>query len=95
MDDYGEEGGRGGHGGRRRGGGMNQIDDSYMPEKGGERGGRGGGGGSGRGGGRGGSGPKMAFNRVVPKFLQQYSSMLERPKYNTEEGDDFFPKKAW
>lgn len=54
-------------------------------------GGRGGGGAGGRGGrgGRGGSGPKekMAFTRVVPKFLQQYGELLERPKWHTEEGE--------
>ena len=87
----GRGGGRGG-GGRRKGGGMNQIDDGFRPERGedggGARGGRGGSGSSrgGAGGGGRGSKDKMAFTRPVPKFLQQYSSLLERPKWHTEEG---------
>ena len=42
-------------------------------------GGGGGGGGSGRGG-KGGKGPKPQFTRVIPKFLQQYETMLNGPK---------------
>lgn len=101
MEDYGEDGAGSGTRGRKRGGGMNQIDESFGGDRdrdggGGGGGGRGGGGG-GRGGGRGGAarGPKLAFNRVLPKFLQQYSGMLERPKWQTEDGVGPWAPRGW
>ena len=94
MDDYGGDDGGGGGGGRggfkrRKGGGMNQLDEGYRPERGdsnGVGGGRGGKSGGEAGGGGKGSQGRMSYNRIVPKFLQQYSTMLERPQWQTEDG---------
>lgn len=52
---------------------------SSMARGGGYDGGGGGGGRGGRGG-KGGKGQKPQFTRVIPKFLQQYETMLNGPK---------------